>query len=189
MITSKAELNHYLEADRINLRRSEHRPRITDEVWKFQRLLRHLEYIIGTRAHPLIRKYWTWRLHRQSLRCGFEIPPGVFGPGLSIAHRGTIVVHPKARVGANCRIHVDVVIGTQPGPPPEKVPIIDDNCYIGPGVKIYGNVRLGKNLVIGANSVVNQSFPEGECTIAGAPARQVSGRNSAEYIIATRTPS
>lgn len=192
MIRNRADLAAYLEADRIALRRSTARPFLYDEVWRFQRLLRRLEYLVNTRAHagPLhvIRfKFTSFLFHRQSVRCGFEIPPNTFGPGLSIAHRGTIIVHPDARVGANCRLHVDVVIGTRPGPPPEPVPQVGDNCYIGPGAKIFGDIVLGDNLVVGANAVVNTSFPGGHMTIAGAPARKVSDTPSNEYIIATRT--
>lgn len=186
MISSRADLLHYWEADRVNLRRSGSSPHAYDEVWRFQRLLRRVEYLRNTGGSALLRRLWGWRLHRAAVRCGFEIPLNTFGPGLSIAHRGTIVVHPAARIGANCRLHVDVVIGTRPGPPPEPAPVIGDNCYIGPGVKIYGGVVLGPNMVIGANSVVRDSFPEGNCTIAGAPARKVSATTSKDYIIATR---
>lgn len=187
MIRSRADLQQYLEADRIGLRREAGAPRHYDEVWKFQRLLRRVEFLHNTRANGLLRKYWSWRLHRQSVRCGFEIPLNTFGPGLSIAHRGTIVVHPDARIGRNCRIHVDVVIGNQPGPPPEPVPTIGDNVYIGPGAKIYGGITLGDHMVVGANAVVNTSFPEGRMTIAGMPARKISDATSDELIIATRT--
>jgi serine O-acetyltransferase len=192
MIRSRADLAAYLEADRIALRRSTARPFLYDEVWRFQRLLRRLEYLVNTRAHAgplhvISLKFTSFLFHRQSVRCGFEIPPNTFGPGLSIAHRGTIIVHPDARVGANCRLHVDVVIGTRPGPPPEPVPQVGDNCYIGPGAKIFGDIVLGDNLVVGANAVVNTSFPGGHMTIAGAPARKVSDTPSNEYIIATRT--
>jgi serine O-acetyltransferase len=192
MIRTREDLRSYLEQDRIALRRGEGGPTFYDEVWRFQRLLRRLEYALNrTDAQGLLarsfRKVLSYRFHRQSVQCGFEIPPNTFGPGLSIAHRGTIVVHPDARIGRNCRIHVDVVIGTRPGPPPEPVPMIGDNCYIGPGAKIYGAVVLGDNLAVGANSVVDRSFPEGRMTIAGAPARKVSDKPSDEYLIATRT--
>lgn len=192
MIRSREELDRYREADRIGLRRSGTKPQYYDEIWRFQRLLRRVEYLYNT-SHgsglfrALVRKYWSYRLHRASVRCGFEIPINTFGPGLSIAHRGTIVVHPDARIGSNCRIHVDVVIGTRPGPPPEPVPRIGDNCYIGPGAKIFGGVVLGDNIVVGANAVVNASFPEGHMTIAGAPARKISDTASDDYIIATRS--
>ncbi|MBL0126388.1 MAG: serine acetyltransferase [Flavobacteriales bacterium] len=192
MIRNRQDLQHYLEADRLGLRRGTTSPTRYDEVWIYQRLLRRVEYLTNTSGgmfHDLVRKYWSWRLHEQSVRCGFEIPLNTFGPGLSIAHRGTIIVHPDARIGINCRIHIDVVIGTRPGPPPEPVPRIGNNCYIGPGAKIFGDVVLGDNLVVGANAVVDRSFPEGHMTIAGVPARKISDTPSDEYIIATRTRS
>lgn len=191
MIRSHQDLLAYLEADRIALRREYSSNLYFDEVWKFQRLLRRVEYYMNCRKHQsllgkLIYKFWSVRFHTQSIRCGFDIPPNVFGPGLSIAHRGTIVVHPDARIGANCRIHVDVVIGTRPGPD-DLVPTLGDNCYIGPGAKLFGDIIIGPNTAVGANSVVNSSFPEGFCTIAGAPARKVSDTPSTEFIIATRS--
>ncbi|MBX2980715.1 MAG: serine acetyltransferase [Flavobacteriales bacterium] len=191
MIRSHEDLLAYLEADRIALRRVDSVNRFFDEVWNFQRLLRRVEYLMNCRKKQnifwlLVYKYYSVRFHRQSVRCGFDIPPNTFGPGLSIAHRGTIVVHPDARIGANCRIHVDVVIGTRPGPE-DLVPTLGDNCYIGPGAKLFGNIVIGDNTAIGANSVVNASFPDGFMTIAGAPARKVSDTPSTEFIIATRS--
>ena len=192
MIQSHADYIAFREADRMALRRVPSIHLLYDEVWKFQRLLRRMEYMMNCKKDRgvfwrLIYKYYSLRFHYQSVRCGFDIPPNVFGPGLSIAHRGTIVVHPDARVGSNCRIHVGVVIGTRPGPL-DLVPRIGENCYIGPGAKIFGDIVIGDNVAIGANSVVNQSFPEGSMTIAGAPARKVSDTDSREFIIATRSP-
>lgn len=192
MIRSRQDFLAYREADRIALRREPSPQMMFDEVWKFQRLLRRVEYHMNCHKNrglfgKLIYKYWSIRFHNQGVRCGFDIPPNVFGPGLSIAHRGTIVVHPDARIGKNCRIHVDVVIGTRPGPD-DLVPTLGDNCYIGPGAKLFGAITIGPNTAIGANSVVNSSFPEGFCTIAGAPARKVSDTPSTEFIIATRSP-
>ncbi len=191
MILTRADLHAYLEADRINLRRGRQRPHPYDEVWIFQRLYRRTEYHFNTVRHQgpfgwLMWKYWSWRLHRQSVLCGFEIPLNVFGPGLSIAHRGTIIIHADVRVGKNCRLGVSVTIGGKPGPPPDLVPMLGDNVYIAAGARIFGDIRLGDNLVIGANAVVNRSFPEGHMTIAGIPAQKVSDTPSDEFIIATR---
>ncbi len=191
MIRSREDFLAYLEADRIALRREYSSQMMFDEVWKFQRLLRRVEYHLNCHKNSglfgkLRYKFWSIRFHNQSVRCGFDIPPNVFGPGLSIAHRGTIVVHPDARIGKNCRIHVDVVIGTRPGPE-DLVPTLGDNCYIGPGAKLFGDIVIGEFTAIGANSVVNSSFPEGHMTIAGAPARKVSDTDSREFIVATRS--
>lgn len=103
---------------------------------------------------------------------GFTIPTNVFGPGLNIAHRGTIVVNGFTKVGANCRIHACVNIGTKAGYR-DVAPTIGDNVYIGPGVKIFGDVKIANGVAIGANAVVNKSFEEEHVTIAGVPAKKL----------------
>lgn len=50
--------------------------------------------------------------------------------------------------------------------------ILETGCWIGDGVKILGNVRIGKNSVIGANSVVNSDIPAYSVAV-GAPARVI----------------
>lgn len=191
MIRSKQEYREYLEADRLALGREHGFNQRWDEVWKFQILLRKVEYYMNCQKDKsifgkLIYKYWSIKFHKQSVRCGFEIPPNTFGPGLSIAHRGNIVVHPDSRIGKNCRIHVGVVIGTRPGPE-DQVPMLGDNIYIGPGVKFSGAIKIADNIAVGANSVVMHDFETPSITIAGAPAKKVSDKGSEEYIIATRT--
>lgn len=124
---------------------------------------------------------------RQSIRLGFSIPPNVFGPGLAIVHYGTIVVNSAARIGPNCRIHVDVNIGGKAGFTTQEVarslaPRIGANVYIAPGAKIYGPIEIGDNCVIGANAVVNKSHPKRSVTLAGVPARVVSDTGSQEMI-------
>jgi len=86
-------------------------------------------------------KYWQVRYIINSIICGFEIPLNVFGKGLSIAHKGTIVVNGAARIGENCRIHTCVNIGTLPGTS-NVAPIIGNDVYIGPGAKIWGGYEL-----------------------------------------------
>ena len=100
----------------------------------------------------------------------FSIPSSSFGEGLSIAHYGPIIVNGNAKVGKNCRIHVGVNIGEGPD---GLSPQIGDNCYLGPGAKLFGGIILGDNVKVGANAVVNKSFPEGNCTLVGVPARKV----------------
>ena len=61
-----------------------------------------------------------------------------------------------------------------------KAPNIGDDCYIGPGAKIYGDIVLGDNIGIGANAVVNKSF-SGNVTIAGMPAKVISENGPKSY--------
>ena len=120
-------------------------------------------------AWALLRKVLYFKLHQLAVKLGFSIPINTFGPGLSIAHYGPIIVNTATRVGKNCRIHVGVNIGEVNG----KAPQIGDNVYIGPGAKLFGDIIIGDNVKIGANAVVNKSFPEGDCTLVGVPARKV----------------
>ncbi|EGW41099.1 bacterial transferase hexapeptide family protein [Desulfosporosinus sp. OT] len=113
-----------------------------------------------------------------STNLGFTIPRHVFGPGLSIAHWGSIVVHPDVRVGKNCRIHSAVNIGVFN----EKCPIIGDNVYIAPGAKLFGGIIIGNNVTIGANAVVNKDVPS-NVTVGGIPAKIISENNSSGLIV------
>lgn len=50
---------------------------------------------------------------------------------------------------------------------------IGNNCYIGPQTIITKGVNLGEGCIVGANSFVNQSFPNGS-KIAGNPAKLIA---------------
>jgi serine O-acetyltransferase len=183
IIRSKGQLKKFIAADMVSLgNEKDSKFTIFDEIAIFQKRLRKLEYSINCqRSAPvlILRKYL---FRKSSIRLGFSISPNTFGPGLSIAHRGTIIVNGGARIGSNCRIHADVNIGTQAGRS-SAAPIIGDNCYIGPGAKIFGEVIIGSGVVIGANAVVNKSFPEPNQTLAGIPARKVSDKSSHGLLI------
>jgi serine O-acetyltransferase len=58
----------------------------------------------------------------------------MFWPGLAIVHTGTIIVHPNARIGKNCRIQACTNIGASGGK--TEAPILGDNVYIGHRAKI-----------------------------------------------------
>ena len=122
------------------------------------------------------------RLLSKAKSLGFTIPLNVFGPGLSIAHSGTIVINESCRIGKNCRIHTCVNIGTKAGFS-DQSPKIGDNVYIGPGAKIFGLIEIADNIAIGANSVVNKSFFEPGISIAGVPAKKISENGSEDLLI------
>ncbi len=181
MILSKKDYIAYLEADRVASARK--KPGLKqklsewvapDYIWKFQRLLRKAEYYKNVKKDPfskIIYFFVKMQKRRLGVKLGFSIPENVFGPGLSLPHYGTIVVNAAAKVGANCRMHVCTNIGASGGSP--KAPQIGDNVYIAPGVKIFGDIRLGNNIAIGANAVVNCSFEEDNILIAGVPAKKI----------------
>ena len=164
MITSKKDLKYYLLQDKIALKIERRYPRfIGDEVWKFQIALRKVEYYINCRNSFLFKPlvaYFKFKKYILMLLLGFSIPNNVFGPGLSISHPGTIIVNSRAKIGKNCRINNCVVIGS--------APIIVDNCYIGPGAKIFGNISIANNTRIGANAVINKTIVNDGVTVVGS---------------------
>ena len=184
MIQTKADLKLYLQADKAALKIEKRFPSLVgDRVWKFQRALRRCEYH-RNRGGVISRMLYYWhklRLESLSAKTGFSIPLNCFGPGLSIAHAGTIVVHHNARIGANCRLHVCVNIGASRGS--TRAPRIGANVYIAPGVKIFGDIEIADDIAIGANAVVNKSFLEPGITVAGVPARKISARDSRGLVI------
>ena len=186
MITSLEELQEYLEADKKALGRKTAKPRKLDFIWRFEISLRQYEYthncIDKLFLGKLRDKYYKIKYSLLSTICGYEIPINVIGKGLSIAHKGPIIINSHSKIGENCRMHVCVNVGTCPGVA-GACPSIGDNVYIAPGVKIYGRIKIGSGTVIGANSVVNKSFEEGNMCIAGIPARKISdlGRSELEH--------
>ena len=98
---------------------------------------------------------------------GADIPLNCqIGGGLLIPHPNGIVIHPGAKIGVNCLIHAQVVIGARKN----GVPEIEGHVEIGTGAKILGAVRIGAHAKIGANAVVISDVPLGG-TAVGLPAR------------------
>lgn len=181
MIKSKRDLQFYLLADQFILGRTRKRPSLNDEVWRYQILLRKAEYLSNQPSSIYTKiklKYLRFRKLRLGLKLGFDIPENVFDAGLRINHFGSLIVNPKARIGRWCDIHQGVVIGSnnsEEGTP--LVPIIGSNVWIGPGAKLFGNITIGNDVQIGANSVVNNSFTE-NVTVGGVPAKVIATKGT-----------
>jgi len=100
---------------------------------------------------------------------GIELPcEVVIGRNFVIDHSGGIVVSGYARFGENCRIRTGVVVGLAWVDDP-CAPSIGDNVDIGVGAKVLGRIRIGNNVVIGANAVVVRDVPDDSIAV-GVPA-------------------
>ena len=181
MIDSKSAYKRYLAQDQLALNRQQdkHPKFFGDEIWKFEILLRKVEYDINCRhglSALIIGKYHKFRFHRLSVKLGFTIPPNVFGEGLSIPHYGTIVVHGAARVGKNCRLQEGVTIGATDGS--HDAAVIGDNCYFGSGAKVIGEVSIADDVAVGSGAVVTRDIKDPGTTWAGVPARKISDKDS-----------
>lgn len=160
--------------------------RLKDKRYVFYKTLRKSEYYTNCRQDMLgkiVGKIIRYRYYRLCERYSWTIPINVFGKGLQIVHSGAIVVSGAARVGNYARVHVGVNIGRAYAKGKDGAPIIGDRCYMGPGAKLFGPIVIGDDVAIGANAVVNESFPKGKCTIAGVPAKKISDNTSERYIV------
>lgn len=105
---------------------------------------------------------------------GIEIHPGArIGKGFFIDHGMGVVIGETAIIEDDVTLYQGVTIG---GTGPEKGkrhPTLKEGVVVGTGAKILGNITLGKNVKIGAGSVVVDSVPD-DCTVVGIPGRVVS---------------
>ncbi len=153
-------------------------------IYKYIKHLRLSEYHLNnsffeskltfkTCIHTLLLLYQYWRLRHYSYITGFQIPPKVCGPGLRIFHYGWIVINENARIGSNLTIYPGVEIGHKSRG--MGAPQIGDNCFIGAGAKIFGNIRIGNNVTIAPNAVVIKDVPD-NCIVGGVPAKIIKMR-------------
>jgi serine O-acetyltransferase len=178
MIRSKADYKYYLQQDRIALGipikptfkflvKEFFFPNL---IWKYERLLRKLEYLTNVSRKRILSRLSTKIAYRKlSVKLGFSIPINCFDSGLSIAHYGTIVINSETKVGKNCRLHANVNIGASAGK--RIAPKLGNNIYIGPGAILFGDIQItDDNVTIGANATVNKDCTEKDVVLAGTPA-------------------
>lgn len=114
--------------------------------------------------HSYIRR--TETLHNASIGLYLNGGGTIFGDIPDLPHGlNGIVINDKAVIGKNCTIYHQVTIGEIGG----NAPIIGNNCFIGPGAKILGGVRVGNNVTIGANCVVVKDIPDGSTVVVKEP--------------------
>lgn len=124
------------------------------------------------------RKYLHYLMHKYGIT--LDVGTSV-GPGLYIGHFGCIVVNGSAIIGKNFNISQGVTIGQSNRGMRQGVPVIGDNVYIGPGAKIFGSIKIGNNVAIGANAVVTKDVPDDGVAV-GIPAKVISHDGSTAYV-------
>lgn len=113
------------------------------------------------------------------------------GPGTCIAGPGNI------RIGANCLIAAQSgIFANNHNFADLDLPIkeqgvtckgieIEDDCWLGSGVKVLDGVTIGKGSVIGAGAVVTKDIPSLSIAV-GVPARVIKKRDAKEVIKADK---
>ena len=102
---------------------------------------------------------------------GIEIHPAAkLGNKIFFDHGMGIVVGETAEIGDNCVIYHGVTLGGVSTSKVKRHPTLKNNVSVGAGAKLLGNIVIGNNVRIGANSVVLKDIPD-EAVAVGIPAR------------------
>ncbi|SRR5581483_714791 len=141
-------------------------------------------------AHHLT--HWMWRHNLRFLArftsqiirffTGIEIHPGAdIGRRLFIDHGMGVVIGETAVVGDDVTMYQGVTLGGTGKEHGKRHPTLGNNVTIGSGAKLLGNIKVGENCRIGANSVVLRSVPDNS-TVVGVPGHIVL-RNGKRVVI------
>ena len=104
----------------------------------------------------------------------------VIDGGFCIAHTGNVVIGHHTTIGKNTSMHQGVTIGGA-GSGNRKFPVIGDRVYFGAGCKIIGPIKIGNDVVIGANAVVTKDVPD-NAVVVGIPAKVLNYNGSYEFV-------
>jgi len=111
-----------------------------------------------------------------------SIPVGAkIGKGLYLAHFGPILISGGTRIGDNCNLGNQVIIGYGRANNRDGHPTLGNRVFVGPGAKIFGPVKIGNDVAIGANAVVTHDIPD-RAVVVGIPAEVISYQGSFFYI-------
>lgn len=102
---------------------------------------------------------------------GIEIHPGAkIGKRFFIDHGMGVVIGETAIIGDDVLLYQGVTLGGTGLEKGKRHPTIGNNVVIGGGAKVLGNITVGDNSYIGANSVVIKDVPPNS-TVVGVPGK------------------
>jgi serine O-acetyltransferase len=102
-----------------------------------------------------------------------DIHPGAtIGRRFFIDHGAGVVIGETSEIGNDVTLYHGVTLGGTTWNKGKRHPTLCDGVVVGAGAKILGAITLGKNVRVGANSVVVKDVPA-ERTVVGIPAKIV----------------
>lgn len=87
----------------------------------------------------------------------------MIGKGISFPHAFPVVINPASIIGEYCIINPCVLIGRDRGK--NGAPIIGSYCFIGHGVKIIGNPKIGDWSFLCPGAIITKDIPS--CSLVG----------------------
>ncbi|WP_071190146.1 acyltransferase [Trichormus sp. NMC-1] len=115
------------------------------------------------------------------------------GPSVCIAGPGNITIGKHCLIAAHTGIYANNHNFTDLTKPikyqgiTRKGIVIEDDCWLGDGVKVLDGVTIGRGSVIGAGAVVTKDIPPFSVAV-GIPARVIKSRDGKELLKSTKLP-
>lgn len=111
-----------------------------------------------------------------------DIHPGAtLGRRVFIDHGVGVVIGETTIIGDDVLIYQQVTLGGVSTSQGKRHPTLGNNVVVGAGAKVLGNIHLGDNSKIGANSVVVKDIPK-DATAVGIPARVLQCREKSSKL-------
>ncbi|MGJ9412776.1 serine O-acetyltransferase [Aeromicrobium sp. CF4.19] len=111
-----------------------------------------------------------------------DLVPGMrVGPGLYMPHpMGIVIGGRRCRIGADVTILQGVTAGArQPGGPEHGFPTIGDGAIISAHAVLLDDVTIGRDALVGANTVVVKDVEE-RAIVLGVPAKRIGTREPSD---------
>jgi serine O-acetyltransferase len=130
----------------------------------------------------IAHRLWRWDLkfaarlvaYLSRLLTNIDIHPGAtIGRRLFIDHGAGVVIGETAIIGNDVTLYHGVTLGGTTWNKGRRHPTLMDGVLVGAGAKVLGAITLGRNVRIGANSVVVADVPD-DRSVVGIPGRIVA---------------
>ena len=124
--------------------------------------------------------HWLWKLRLRTLSrvlsnltrfwTGIEIHPGAtIGRRLFIDHGMGVVVGETAVIGDDVHLYHGVTFGGKTLESVKRHPTVGNRVIIGAGATLIGNITIGDDSAIGANTTVTRDVEPGSVVVGQAP--------------------
>jgi serine O-acetyltransferase len=125
--------------------------------------LRFGQWLLRQRSsvQTLLTPVYLVQYHRMRSKWGIDVPrQAQIGKGLYIGHFGGITISPLVKIGEKASISQQVTIGVSGRGEKRGCPTIGNGVYFAPGCKVFGPIKVGDNVSVGANAVVHKDIPD-----------------------------
>lgn len=112
---------------------------------------------------PIATFFWSLNIALHS--CDIS-PAAIIGKNFRMRHSVGVVIGAGAIIGDNLILYQNVTIGTNKTP---VCPAIGNHVKLFAGCVVIGDIKIGDNIIVGANSVVTKDIPSNSIS-KGVPA-------------------